>query len=954
VEVTVRRISPALPAGLVFFLLSAVALAQTTGSIVGTVSDDAGAPLPGVTVEARGPALQGTKTTVTATDGSFRLALLPPGSYTVSASLPQFGRAEQTIQVLLDRNVTADFRLRATAREEVVVSGEVPVLDPTTPAIGANISQRAIQSLPTGRNYSAVVQIVPGVSTDASNNNPDQSTITVYGSSGAENAYLIDGMNTTNIEYGLEGKQLNFEFIQEIDVKTGGYEAEYGRSTGGIINVITKSGGNEFHGDVFGYYDNDSLQADTKNTRERLEGTAVGFTRDDWGADLGGYILKDRLWFFGAYDRVTRNTTNELTTGPFEGEEVESKSRRNLGSGKLTWGFAPGHTLVASAIQDPRTDTGAINDSAHGFLNGERTTFLGRQDFGGRDYSLRWDGLFGSSFAVAAQGARHEERNSVGPESDEGDVIEFIDTREDGFQTGGFGLIQKKNFRRDHYLVSGTAFFLKNHEFKGGIEYEKDSAEVVKRMSGGQQVTIFDNPTNSARPIYQHFYWTIPTASVIPFNAPVSQLNASPEHKIWTAYLQDRWNVVPELTLNLGVRWDRQEIIDASGETQITLDKDFAPRIGAVWTPGDRKTKVFGNFGLYYEEIPMDLVIRSFSFERQPRVNNFDPTSVVPDPQADALLDSPSGIFGGFTEPSDPDLKNQYVREILVGGEREIMPDLAVGVKYIYRDYGRVIEDFLCMDDGTYCIGNPGKGIMRRIFTLDYATTFPAPDPKRIFHGIQVDVNKRFSDNWQALASYLYSTLKGNYDGEVAPFTNVGPDPNISAAYDYYDFFTNGQNRDVITNTGPLSNDRKHQFKVSGVYVTDFRLSLGISAYYRTGTPVTRYGFSDAYGRYEFFLTRRGAEGRTPDNYEADVHVGYPLRLGPITVNLLADVFNLLNAQRPVLLDQRYNFAEFTNADYVCGSNSDPDDEGKCNERYGKAFLRQAPRSLRLGARISF
>jgi len=945
-----RRV-PAIFFPVLLLAISSVSFAQTTGSIVGLVTDDAGGPLPGVTVEARGPALQGTKVTVTGSDGAYRLTLLPPGSYTVSASLPQFGRAEQTLQVLLDRNVTADFRLRATAREEVVVSGEAPAIDSTSTTLGANISQRAIQSLPTGRNYSSVVLTVPGVVQD--NADPKSNSLSVYGSSSAENAYLIDGVNTTNVEYGLEGKDLNFEFIQEIDVKTGGYEAEYGRATGGIINVITKSGGNEFHGDLFGYYDDDSLQADTKHVGETLEGTTLGFTRDDWGADLGGFILKDRLWFFAAYDRVTRKTQNALTAGPFEGDEDESRTVRNLGSGKLTWGFATGHTLVASFIQDPRTDSGAIDDANH-TLNGELATFLGRQDFGGRDYSVRWDGLFGSSFVMSLQGARHEERNSIGPASADGDTVEFIDTREDNFQTGGFGLIQKKNFQRDHYALSATGF-LRGHEIKWGLEYEKDSAEVTKRMSGGQQVTIFENPEDAARPIYQHFYWTIPNATTSPFNAPISQLNASPEHKIWTAYLQDRWNVLSSLTLNLGVRWDRQEIIDASGATRVTLDKDWAPRLGVIWSPGaDKKTKVFGSFGLYYEEIPMDLVIRSFSFERQPNVFNFDRTSIVPDPAAEAAQGDTSGILGGFTEPTDPNLKNQYVREILVGAEREVIPDVAVGAKFIYRDYGQVIEDFLCMDDGTYCIGNPGEGIMKNIFTLDYATTLPAPDPKRIYRGIQLDVTKRFSNNWQMLASYLWSKLDGNYDGEFAPFTNLAPDPNISAAYDYYDFFTDGQHRDDITNRGPLSNDRRSQFKLSAVYVTPFQLSLGLSTYYLTGTPVTRYGFSDIYGRYEFFLTRRGGDGRTPDTYEADLHFGYPLRLGPVTVNLIADVFNVFNLQRPVLLDQRYNFAEFTNADYVCGSNPASEDEGKCNERYGRAFLRQAPRSLRLGARISF
>src|SRR5206468_6204448 len=211
-------------------------------------------------------------------------------------------------------------------------------------------------------------------------------------------------------------------------------------------------------------------------------------------------------------------------------------------------------------------------------------------------------------------------------------------------------------------------------------------------------------------------------------------------------------------------------------------------------------------------------------------------------------------------------------------------------------------------DDGTYCIGNPGRGIMKEIFTLDYSRTLPAPKPKRTYKGVQLDATKRFSSNWQAIASYIYSKLDGNYDGEVAPFTNVGADPNISAAYDYYDFFTNGSDLSKITNRGPLSNDRRNQFKVSGVYNTPWSLSVGLAAYWRSGTPLTRYGYSDAYGRYEFFLTERGAEGRTPDNYDVDLHLGYPLAVGPVTVNFLADVFSVFDLQQAVLLDERWGF----------------------------------------------
>ena len=271
------------------------------------------------------------------------------------------------------------------------------------------------------------------------------------------------------------------------------------------------------------------------------------------------------------------------------------------------------------------------------------------------------------------------------------------------------------------------------------------------------------------------------------------------------------------------------------------------------------------------------------------------------------------------------------------------MPNISVGIKGIYRSYGRVIEDFLCASDGTYCIGNPGEGIMKQIFTLDYSTQIDAPKPKRTYKGIQLDATKAFSNNWQGMASYVYSRLEGNYDGEYAPFTNIGADPNISAAYDYYDFFTNGSNLNVITNHGPLSNDRRHQLKASGTYNTPWKLSIGVAAYWRSGSPVTRYGYSDAYRRYEFFLTPRGAEGRTPSNYDADVHLGYPIAVHNSQLNVLLDIFSILDTQRAVLLDQRYGFQESDNALPT-----------SANPNYLKPIVRTPALSARLGLRWTF
>ena len=926
--------------------------AQTTGSISGRVSDENGGALPGVTVEARGAALQGRQQTTTDSAGAYKLPLLPPGNYDVTVTLSGFAAATRQTAVALGGDTRIDVTMRPEAKEVVNVTAATPVIDQTSTTVGTNLDQHLIQNIPTDRNFASIVQVTPGVATETDPYNPtnDSTAITVYGSSKSENSYVIDGVDTSGVEYGTQGTSLNYEFIQEVEVKTGGYEAEYGRSTGGIINVITKSGGNEFHGDVFGYYDSDSLQANTKHVGETAQGASAGFRRGDYGVDLGGFIVRDRLWFFGAYDRVDNTLKNVLTAGPSEGDEFDSKSRRNLAAGKLTYRLGDAGTIVASFFQDPRVDTGAISDATH-TLNGEPNTFLGRQDFGGPNYALRADYLFGGSWLVQLQAARHEERNAIGPASAAGDEVEFVDQTNNSFQTGGFGLIQKKDFSRNHFGAAVTKFW-GNHEIKAGAEYEKESASVIKRMSGGQQVLIFANP-NTASPqplIYQHNYWTTKDATID--DAPLSELNASPGHKMTTVYLQDKWNVLANVTVNLGVRWDRQQIIDSAGVKQIDLKKDYAPRFGFVWDPTrDQKTKVYGSFGRFYEEIPMDLVIRSYSYERQPHIYNYSPSDFHPDPNAEADLGKQSNIVGANIEPADPNLHGQYVREFIIGAEREVIPDFAVGLKYIYRNYGEVIEDFLSDPaNGVYSIGNPGEGIMKNVFDYNYdPTPYPAQKPQRIFRGLEVDATKRFSNRWSVLASYLYSKLDGNYDGEFAPFTNVGADPNISAAYDYADFATNHYldgtlaSYAPITNRGPLSNDRRSQVRISGTYTAPFGLNVGLSTYYRTGTPLSRYGFVDGYGRYELFLTKRGSEGRTPATYEADLHLGYPLAVGPVTINLLADVFNLLNAQRPVLLDERWDFAEADN-----GSPT------PTNPNYKKPVLRQAPRSARFGVRVSF
>ena len=248
----------------------------------------------------------------------------------------------------------------------------------------------------------------------------------VYGSTGSENAYFIDGVNTTGIEYGAQGKNLNFEFVQEINVKTGGYEAEFGRATGGTINVITKSGGNEFHGDVFGYDDRDSRQNPTSaRTSGRSPARSAGrscraATRGPTTASTSAATsMKDKLWFFGAYNYVKNDSDHEMAAdftrfgGPNNGflpvgTILPDQVKRNLWSGKLTYRATNSNSFIVSAFGDPTSETGPIGgglQGGHRPLAGNLGSILGGNDSGGTDVTAKYEGVLGSNLGAQRPGS---------------------------------------------------------------------------------------------------------------------------------------------------------------------------------------------------------------------------------------------------------------------------------------------------------------------------------------------------------------------------------------------------------------------------------------------------------------------------------------------------------------------------------------------------------------------
>jgi hypothetical protein len=876
--------------------------AQTTGRIEGKVVDTTGGALPGVTVTVSSPALQGVRTTVTDSTGAYRFPTLPPGKYSVKAELSGMKATEQgDVVVGIDRTAMVALTMAVgNVSETVTVTGTSPVIDTASTTTGLNADAEFFNRLPSRRDFYAVAQFAPGVSSD-------NTGTTFAGSTGAENSYIIEGLNTTGVQTGVQGKTLNQDFVQEVEVKTGGLPAEYGRMTGGVINVVTKSGGNTFHGSLFGFAEGGGLQAQDSTASQRPAWTTTVTNTAhlwDFGGSLGGYIVKDRLWFFGAYNPQQRKNETQVIQvlsapgSPTVGSNVPDTINSQLYSFKATYKLANNHTLVFSTFGDPAKETGNVFA-----ISGPPSTWDGTDTTGGNDMVARYDGVLSSTTFLRAQYARHKEQDVIGGAGRDTPVT--LNQRvTPTAATGGFSGWDDTHFTRDVFKADISKVFRAN-EIKVGFDYE-DITSAVDRFQGGAGQRIYLLQTSAKVQYVRHRYYINDKASGFVRADPATwqialPLTVSPAIKNYSFYAQDTVKV-SRLTLNLGVRWEQQGMLDRNGVEALKLNKNWAPRLGAIFDPtGDGRTKLYFNYGRFYEAIPMDMGIRAFGGELTAFSYNFDPSpsALQPDPAAPAR----SSVLGAGVEPVDPNLRGQYIDEYLVGFEREVRPMLTVGVKYAHRKLGRVIEDFLIPSEGEYFIANPGSGLGAEMGFYDFVHTAPAPNAKRLYDSVELTARKRFSHGWQMSASYVWSKLEGNYDGTFQASTGQ-LDPNINSAFDYADFLVNADGR--------LSNDRTHFIKMDGNYEVQSgplqRLSFGGALHIASGFPLTAYGYSFAYANWEYYLTPRGSLGRGPWDYEADLHVAYSMKLGAkARLEPVLDVFNLLNRQAIRQYDQRYN-----------------------------------------------
>lgn len=1006
---------------LALVVVAVPAFAQTTGDVEGTVADSKGAPLPGVSVELKSPALQGARTTVTDASGRYRFPALPPGVYTATASLSGFTKAERTnVRVSLGGTASVDLTLSLSVKEEVVVTGEAPVIDTTKGTVGTTASIDTIQRLPLGRNFVSIATTVAGTGTSAGGG------VTVYGATGLENQYIIDGVNTTGIKIGDQGKTLNNEFVQEVEVKTGGYEAEFSRALGGIINVVTKSGGNEFHGDVFGYYDNGDLAANDKRVADKGkvgQGELVLPDRLDAGLDLGGYFIKDRLWFFGAYDRVQRDQDVQAATGrvyptvttdpvvtTFSGRT--DKTRTNLFSGKLTFRLGESNTVQVSAFGDPGKFDGQLFAIA-----GPDSAREGTNEFGATDFTGKWDGIFGTQFLGQAQYSRHQETDKTVPKSTALAVRNSRRSLTTYIEGSGAPLFSDEEYNRDSFTIKGTAFF-GAHEIKGGLDYEKLASDYRDAYGGGAIAQNFLTAAGAYRFSYYRYFSKFPlncnsrldangdvvhgnygTPGAGNANVPTSQdclgydvaqaVVNQPTTRNLGFFVQDSWKVMKNLTVNAGLRYDQQGLDDASGNEVIKLKNEWSPRIGFVWDfMNNGKSKLYGNYGRYYTTIPQDIQTRALGNEYTTFAYNYTRATAggAVDPVDGGLLGYAYIQGGSLIQPG---LKGMYQDEWIGGVEYELLKNWSFGVKGIYKALGRTIEDRCDLaDPRTKLASFIPAGALTTCALVNYGEASSAlnsikdpNDPKclapdgtytgncesthirRYYRGAELTATHRFSNNFYMLASYVYSSLKGNYDGNEKQSTGQ-QDPNINADFDYLEMIPN--------NFGRLALDRKHQFKMSGTYSFAFGLTAGLNVRYNSGAPLAVRGYArPGYTSERYLIADRGFLRELPSTYEADFHLEYGIRLGTVTITPIVDVFNLLNRQGVTAISGVFNTQSAAGANdpntNTTAVNALRNNAADCaaNRSYSNYacstnpnYLRdtgwQNPTQLRLGARVSF
>lgn len=951
-------------------VLSPVAQAQeTTGGLKAYVKDKSSGTVPGAMVELSSSALIVPRKAEADSAGYVYFQLLPPGEYTLTVTAKGFRTYKQTgIDISAGKLPTYDILLDVgSITETVEVSAQPPIVDITTSKVGTTIEQDLIDSLPKGRSYQSLIALAPGARQEPLQSSRTdrlrQNGFQIDGASDSENTYLVEGLDTSNVEQGGIKQNVIFEFVQEVQVKTSGNEAEYGGALGGVVNVIQKRGSNDWHGSFLVQYRSDKLDANDQcattpqpnpgsnlpsgqqlacglrydpNTSANTDPTkgpvvdqAANYYKQkkdkystlEPGYTIGGPILKDKLWLFSSYvptiDRYTRSV-NFTATDPGVHSFTRSYTAHNA-LNRLDYqpftklhlyaGWQYGYsrikgqlpTLPDSAIgqanpisgNNPasfRPDTGTVSPSNIFNTGGDWTPnsrtvvavryghfYYNTEDRGlpsGIRYQYTADLTGGVTKSTVDGATLVPAGNSFAHQTGFANISSNLTTQHDIFS--------RRSFATDvSYSVSKWG----QHNFKVGYAFNRLANDVFQNLNtalvqiawgtnyvpstpaGVNTCNTVIKPAHNGVCAGEFGYFTIRDGIIT--NGNVSSYN----HGI---YGQDSWTVGHGLTLNLGVRFEKEYLPPYSpGNPDINFgftDK-VAPRIGGAYDLfHNGKVKLFASYGKFFDIMKYSLPRGSFGGDYWHDCvyamdfvdfNTITPTS--PGGHACGPTFSPSagvtvGTFieninwrapaGNPADPGvDPNIKPMSQHEMLVGADWAITPKMGLEVRYARKRVDHTIDD-MSIDDSTYYIGNPGPStysdLLHRAlpaagFNAPICPTCPpAPRAERRYDGLESRFTYRGS-KLTALITYTYSRLYGNFSGltdtDVTDASGGRHNANNNRTFDIPEmqFTTTGKVSD-----GPLGTDRPNVLNMSGAYTVKWlgmQSTFGVIQTVAQGTP---------------------------------------------------------------------------------------------------------------------
>lgn len=773
---------------LLMMLSAAPVFAQVRlAEVSGTVTDESGGVLPGVTVTATHTATAQARSTTTESRGTYVLTALPVGVYEIRGELPGFRPVIITeVRLGIGESARLDIRLKvATITETVTVKGEAPLVDPTKSDLTGRIDQTQIEQLPlSGRNWMNLAALAPGVKSEARGEQPTAGV----GDFRMSKAFL-DGASVLNrASVGLD-LDVSKEVIAEFEVITNRFDAVMGHAGTAITNAVTKSGTDQVHGSTFFYWRDDSL-----NARDFFTGRVEPFQNRQYGGTLGGPVIKGKTHFFFSYERQVEPKTLSANTGfPLLDAPVESTDTRNLYFGRLDHSVTPNHRLNLRANRFDR-------DQPNSNVGGPRPLSNGRNI--SREVHRLAAGLnsvFGGKFV-----------NQLS--------VTFMDTlgHTNLVTTGhshvfpaltlgasGTGSGREHSF---YYFVRSDASYsfqrVGQHNVKFGGEYEHSNLRGANEGAANGSFFYNQNPLNLAtccasadQSAWDKSRFPIP----VRYTQRIGDLSLDNPNDVYSAYLQDDWTLTPRLTLNLGVRYDLEVGSLGHDATGLAVEphkndvNNVQPRLGFAWdTLGHAKTIVRGGVGLYYDQVFLNAVAqqRRTNDGKQLVVVTFNPAN-DPGFAQDPLGGRP---FEDFTRGAGAlnvtrlaaDIRQPHVWTWSVGIAHQVTQALALSADFVMQRSDSMLRGvdanlFCCTPDGNAWpiisgvypeLGGfvAGRGRPDRRFNSisDIRTV-----GRSRYRGLQVTGTKRMAQGYQFAVAYLLSWTKDDQNGPTSSPNNM-------------------------------------------------------------------------------------------------------------------------------------------------------------------------------------